>query len=80
LLYEIPLSVVLVIFDFEVGLAKEIVNLISFCVVGFVPTAAPLMCAGRLSSNRLSIAKGINPATLLDWVSLLFCFPSVAVF
>jgi hypothetical protein len=42
--------------------------------------AAPLMCAGRLSSNRLSIAKGINPAMLLDWVSLLFCFPSVAVF
>jgi hypothetical protein len=38
------------------------------------------MCAGRLSSNRLSIMKGVNPATLLDWVSLLFCFPSVAVF
>ena len=38
LLYEVPLSVVLVVFNFEVGLAKEIVNLISFCVVGFVPT------------------------------------------
>jgi hypothetical protein len=38
LLYEVPLSVVLVVLDFEVVLAKEIVNLISFCVVGFVPT------------------------------------------
>jgi hypothetical protein len=38
LLYKVPLSVVLVVFNFEVVLAKEIENLISFCVVGFIPT------------------------------------------